>query len=179
MFDRGIRIKFLDPLGKHIFVIEHEKYSRPPEDRFGLYDFEVGHLAVGEKIDRMGENGQAEAVAVALFISEHIFVGFFRQGDEIAHHIGIAFVERGGGRLIVGEENKILREVEKSACSQGDNEEREESDAGTGLRGERLAGYPRGSQRGHEKDRRLGADGAERVRQAFVGEKLRHEHDEE
>lgn len=178
MFDRRIRVQFLNLLSESGIVVEHKEYPRSMKNRIFLHDFESVNFMVGEEVDRVSEDGQVGKIVVAFFVNEHVLVCFFRQGDEVAGHIGIAFVERGGSRLIVGEENKIFCEIENSASQEGDDKERKEGDTGSGLRADGLADYPKSRESGHEKNRRLCADGAERVWQPFIGEEFGHKHNE-
>lgn len=77
------------------------------------------------------------------------------------------------------EEDEIFGQIEECAKAESGNEERKESDFGSWLRTECFVVDPKGRNGSEKKDGHLGADRAEGVGEALIGEKLWHEHDKE
>lgn len=77
------------------------------------------------------------------------------------------------------EEGKIFDGVPERAYAKGENEKGEKYDFSAAFVFEREVEEEERRERGKEKDRDLGSDGAKRMRESFIGEEFRCEHDEE
>jgi hypothetical protein len=77
------------------------------------------------------------------------------------------------------EEGEVFDCIPESACSEHEDEEREEDESSSAFVSQCEVEEEEHGESGEEKDGYLSTDGSERVRQAFTGEIFRREHDEE
>lgn len=178
VFDESIRVELLNFFCQIGVVVDHEKDAATSQHRVCLDDFQIGYPVIGEEIDRMGVDRQIEAIVVTLLIDQDIFMSSRREREQIAGHVFIAFVEIRRSMDAVREEGEVFGQVPSGAHGEGDQEKREERGFGAWLGAERFFQHPESGERCHEKDGHLGPNGTERMREPFIGEELRHEHDE-
>lgn len=175
----GVWVEALESFGCALIEVGHDEDSGPMKDSIGTDDLEVLRLSVGEEIDRHTGDGQVEAVGVALPVDQIVLVRLIRKREEIIGHVGIAFVEGFASLRAPGEEDEVFGDIEESGRGKGDDECGEDSNAESvaGMSG--FFDQPEHGDGREEEDWDLGADGAERMRESFVGQELRRQHGEE
>lgn len=112
-------------------------------------------------------------------IRVEVHTGSFWRGIDMSGHIGKGSAERGILLGIMREEREVLYGIPEGARSEGDHDEGEKNDATTALVPERGIEEEKYRECREEKNRDLGTDGSESVRETFIGEELRCKHDEE
>ncbi len=129
----GTRVEFEEALTDHAVVVEHEEDT--PTTDSGIFgdNLHVVYLMVGEVIDRMGIDRKVKAIIVPLFIDEDVLACGIGEGEEVRGHVAIAFVERIRRMDACFEEDKVFGEIPRGTEAEGDDEDREEGEFGTGL----------------------------------------------
>lgn len=129
----GTRVELEESFTDHAVVIEHKK-DAPTTDSSVLSDnLHVVYLMVGEVIDGMGIDREVKAVIVTLFIDEDVLARGIREGEEVRGHVAIAFVERIRRMDACFEEDKVFGEIPRGTEAEGDDEDGEKGELGTGL----------------------------------------------
>ena len=179
MFLVGSREELLEFFGCFLVEVSHDIDGGSVNDCVRGDHLEIFGFSVSEEIDRHTGDRQVKTVAVSTSVDQIVFMDIIRERKEILGHIGIAFVECFSHLWIFSKEDEILGDIPGSGNRKGEEEEGKDSDAQAGGSVFGFLGEPENRYGSEEKDRYLGADGTESVRESFVGEEFWCEHGEE
>lgn len=150
-------------------VVLHDDDGWALDDGIFFEEFESFEFSMGQEEDRLDADERART---------HVFVGLFRQGEEVVRHISIFGVERRVLFRMLLEEDEVFRDVPCRRSDEDEDEERDDGDFCPAVRATDPAVDEEERDRREKEDERLRADGAECMRKAFVREKFGNEHDE-